>query len=119
MGSILQKNLSQVRSPFLGQKDYCVWNLGSQFDEAAAKLEGLLPIQGVPLSWNGFLLAAGFVGCFLTLEQSQIFSLFECNKVLFISILLCLSKIIFLNPLKFELVLSQLVPVTIQQSTTS
>ena len=93
MGSILQKNLSQVRSPFLGQKDYCVWNLGSQFDEAAAKLEGLLPIQGVPLSWNGFLLAAGFVGCFLTLEQSQIFSLFECNKVLFISVLLCLLSL--------------------------
>ena len=56
MGSILQKNLSQVRSPFLGQKDYCVWNLGSQFDEAAAKLEGLLPIQGCPFLGMGFYL---------------------------------------------------------------
>ena len=94
MGRILQKNLSQVRSCFLGQKDCCVWNLGSQFDEAAEKLEGLFPIQGVPLSWNGFLLAAGFVGCFLTLEQSQIFSLCECNnKVLFISVFLCLLSL--------------------------
>ena len=82
MGSTLQKNLSEVRLFFLGQKDYCVLEPGLSVWLGWCKTWGASSCTGGAPSLEWIFACCWF--CLLLPNSGAITDLeFECNKVVF------------------------------------